>query len=78
MSEEQVAAVVREFPKLQYIDSGRGVPWDKVARKGGTTIDLDFHESRLLRAEVTWMDGILSVDHYPHPLCDVDGAADSD
>lgn len=70
MSEEEVAVVVAEFPGLKLQDSERGTPWDKVAVKGGTTIDLDFRDLGLRQAEVIWVDGILSAESLPvHDFC---------
>ena len=65
MSEEEVASVVAEFPELEFRDSGRGAPWDKVAAKGSTTIALDFDESGLRRAEAIWVTGVLSAKASP-------------
>lgn len=70
MSEEEVAAVVAEFPGLKLKDSQRGTPWDKVAVRGRTTIALDFEDAGLRQAEVIWVDGILSADSLPiHDFC---------
>ncbi|MGB5814981.1 MAG: hypothetical protein WBI27_07255 [Thermoanaerobaculia bacterium] len=70
MSAEQVASVVDESPGLEFTDSGRGAPWDKVARKNGTSIALDFNESGLRQAEVIWIDAILSAKALPiHDFC---------
>lgn len=70
MTEDEVAAVVGEFRGLEFLDSRRERPWDKVARTGGTTIALDFDDNGLRQAEVSWIDGVLSVDSLPiHDFC---------
>lgn len=59
MSEEEVAAIAADYPALEFKDSQRGTPWNKVAYKPQTSIALDFEEGGLRRAEVSWVDAIL-------------------
>lgn len=65
MSEEEVSAIAADYPGLQFKDSQRGAPWDKVAYKPQTTIALDFEEGGLRRAEVIWVDAILHAKTLP-------------
>jgi hypothetical protein len=65
MSEQEVGRVVSEFPGLEFRDSQRGTPWDKVAIKGRTSIVLDFDESGLRQAKVVWDTGILAAKALP-------------
>lgn len=71
MSEAEVAAIAEEFPGLEFKDSRRGTPWDKVAYKPQTSITMDFEDGGLRRAEVIWVDAILHAERLPiRDFCD--------
>ena len=70
MSEDEVVRALREYGGLDLQVAAHPEPWDSVAVKGTTMIDLDFEQSSLRRVRVSWVDAIQHREFLPElDLC---------